>query len=219
MSAITAIAKALFNMFFQCWNNPWSSSISFLLYSNCCVIFLLVIHLRFDGYCHILLRIIVSSCVNRVRTLKKKLIDSDVATLFSGFCNGTTLNSIGLVSGYGRPKIVGSNAKDKKVCTVELDPGEVPSLYESEEEKEEEEEEEEEERRQQQQQKQLGKEDRIEGECSSRQRSNIQCKDTFEILIQKLNEYEEDNVSFDETLAFWRRKEMEEIISRRKLKY
>ncbi|KAL4303507.1 hypothetical protein GQ457_10G027650 [Hibiscus cannabinus] len=152
MSAITAIAKALFNMFFQCWNSPWSSSISFLLYSNCCVIFLLVIHLRFDGYCHILLRIIVSSCVNRVRTLKKKLIDSDVATLFSGFCNGTTLNSIGLVSGYGRPKIVGSNAKDKKVCTVELDPGEVPSLYESE---EEEEEEEEQQQQQQQQQKQL----------------------------------------------------------------
>ncbi|KAK8567475.1 hypothetical protein V6N13_105441 [Hibiscus sabdariffa] len=210
MSVITAIAKALFNMFFQSWNNPWSSSISFLLYSNCCVVLLLVIHLRFNGYCHILLRIIVSSCVNRVRTVKKKLIDSGVATLFSGFCNGTTLNSIGLVSRYGRPKIVGSNAKDKKVCTVELDPSEVPSLYESEEE--------EEERRRRQQQKQLEKEDRIKDECSSRQRSNIQCKDTFEILIQKLNEYEEDNGSFDETLAFWRRKEMEEIISRRKLK-
>ncbi|KAE8699042.1 hypothetical protein F3Y22_tig00110597pilonHSYRG01358 [Hibiscus syriacus] len=107
---------------------------------------------------------------------------------------------------------LGSNAKDKKVCTVELDPGEVPSLYESEEE-------EEERRRQQQRQKQLGKEDRIKEECSSRQRSNIQCKDTFEILIQKLSECEEDIGSFDETLAFWRRKEMEEIISRRKLKY
>ncbi|XP_039006528.1 uncharacterized protein LOC120134122 [Hibiscus syriacus] len=202
MSAITAVAKALFNTFFQSWSNPSSPSISLLLYSHCCVIFLLVFYHRFDGYFHVLLKIIASSCVNHIRTLKKKLIDFDVTSLFSGICSAIAFKSIRL----------GSNAKDKKVCTVELDPGEVPSLYESEEE-------EEERRRQQQRQKQLGKEDRIKEECSSRQRSNIQCKDTFEILIQKLSECEEDIGSFDETLAFWRRKEMEEIISRRKLKY